>query len=412
MPQPVIVVAGKDPTLIDGGMESYLRAYGRAAVSAGYVPHFFSVSSRTDTEKTDFGVVHRARSPFRPFRGLMVAAHQRFIVDCVDRFASAAGGPHLVHSFGPWSGVGIAAAQRLRSRGVESVTVATPFGTYRHETLGKLKGLGPGRPLAVRLQHWWELLWTGMTVDPSERRGFRGSDLVVVNYDSVRAIIASQFGPDIRFAMMTYCSEAAFLEKPRPHPAPPAGIPARPDGAPILVSVSRHDPRKGLDVLLHALRELQRRGIAFRACLVGGGLLLDAHRSLAERLGLGESTAIIGRIADSYAYLEHADIFVLPSLEEGSGSVALLEAMQAGVAPVVSRIDGIPEDVTDGDSALMVEPGDPYALARCLARLLADAPLRRRIAAGAGQRYRERFSAAAFANDLRRIYTRLGFPAN
>ena len=74
----VIVIAGKDPTLIDGGMESYLRAYGRAARRAGYQPHHFCVSDRSDQEATEFGTVLRARSPFRPFRGLMVAAHESF----------------------------------------------------------------------------------------------------------------------------------------------------------------------------------------------------------------------------------------------------------------------------------------------------------------------------------------------
>ena len=79
--QDVIVVTGKDPVVIDGGSESYIRAYGRAAIRAGYGPHYFCVGTRDEVEKVEFGVVHRARSPFRPFRGLMVAAHERYIVN-------------------------------------------------------------------------------------------------------------------------------------------------------------------------------------------------------------------------------------------------------------------------------------------------------------------------------------------
>jgi hypothetical protein len=67
----VIVIGGKDPTLIAGGSESYLRAYSRAAIRAGYEPHHFCVSTRDDVEATEFGTVHHARSPFRPFRGLI-----------------------------------------------------------------------------------------------------------------------------------------------------------------------------------------------------------------------------------------------------------------------------------------------------------------------------------------------------
>jgi colanic acid/amylovoran biosynthesis glycosyltransferase len=83
--------------------------------------------------------------------------------------------------------------------------------------------------------------------------------------------------------------------------------------------------------------------------------------------------------------------------------------MQAGAAAVVSRLDGLPEDVNDGESALLVEPGDPAALATSLARLLGDAALRGQLKRGARQRYLERFSAEAFAADLKRIYIGLGF---
>ena len=118
---------------------------------------------------------------------------------------------------GPWSGVGVAAAQRLRKRGVRVVAAATAFGTYNHETRAKLCGLRTERMSLVRLQYEWELLWTRMTVDPSERRGYRGSDIVLVNYDSVREIIHRQFGSGISFGKMTYASEAAFLKAGSDH---------------------------------------------------------------------------------------------------------------------------------------------------------------------------------------------------
>ena len=396
-------------------METYLRAYGRAARRAGYEPHHFSVSTRTDDEQTDFGVVHRARSPFRPFRGLLVPLHQRFLVDRIDRFARLASpvAPLLIHSFGPWSGVGVAAAKRLRARGRRVCVVATPFSTYDHETCGKIRGLDARTPWTTRLALWTELAWTRAFVNPSERRGFRESNLVAVNYASVERIVREEARhgerPEgIRFGRMTYASEAAFLREGQPRRAVPAAIGAlAPASAPLIVAVSRHDPRKGVEVLLRALSRLRARGTPFRACLVGGGELLDRHRQLAA--DLGGSAVITGRVPDAYDYLEHADIFALPSLEEGSGSVSLLEAMQAGAAPVVSNIDGLPEDVDDGAQALLVPAGDVDALAAALERLLTDAALRARIGAGARARYRERFSGEAFANDLRTLYTRFGF---
>jgi len=407
----IIVVAGKDPLLIDGGSESYLRAYGRAAMRAGYMPHFFSVATHDAVKETEFGVVHRTRSPFRPFRGLMVAAHQSYIVRAVDRFVGTETGPHLIHSFGGWGGVGLAVAKRLKHRHIDAIPIITAFGTYNHETRGKLRGLRvTERPLKW-LQHVWELLWTRIAVDPNEGPGYRGSKVVLVNYDSVQRIISRQFGDGISFAKMTYASEAAFLKTGAVRddmPEPIARLELK--GLPLLIVVSRHDPRKGVDVLLRALAELRKQGTKFQACLIGGGQLLDAHRALVNQLGLSSSVTVPGRVPDAYAYLQYADVFALPSLEEGSGSVSLLEAMQAGAAAVVTRVDGLPEDVVDEESALLVEPGDVDGLAEALKRLFSDADLRSRIAAGGHQQYVERFSAEAFSADLQRVYCNLGFP--
>lgn len=409
-PRDLIIIAGKDPTAVFGGTASYIRAFCRAATKAGYSPHIFCVGDHTGQQETEFGLVHRAWSPVRPVRGLMARLHQPFIVKLASRFVGNRVGPHLIHSFGPWSGVGAALAKRLRARGLKTIALATPFSTYEHETQAKLIGLRRDYPLAIRLQFRLELLWIRLTVNPSERRGFRSADLVVPNYENVRMIVEAAFGPGIRFGKMTYASEQAFLDagaKRTPERDLLSGL--EPREAPLIVSISRHDPRKGLDVLLLALVELKARGLRFRACLIGGGQLLETHRRLADKLGLQGCTVLPGSVPDAYAYLRQADIFVLPSIEEGSGSMSLLEAMQAGVAPVVSRVDGLPEDVRDGESALLAEPGDVGDLTDALSRCLTDFVLRAKVAAGAYKCYQTRFSADAFVADIRRIYASVGF---
>jgi len=162
-----------------------------------------------------------------------------------------------------------------------------------------------------------------------------------------------------------------------------------------------------VDVLLRALSRLRSEGISFRACLLGGGPLLSAHRRLVERLGLEGSVLLPGFVPDSFAFTRHADVFVVPSLEEGSGSVALLEAMQAGLAIAVSRVDGIPEDVTEGFDALLVEPGDEGELAGALRRLVTDRACRSELGARARQTFEERFSAHALTAELQAVYARL-----
>jgi glycosyltransferase involved in cell wall biosynthesis len=132
---------------------------------------------------------------------------------------------------------------------------------------------------------------------------------------------------------------------------------------------------------------------------------MEAHRNLARSLGLEESVAIPGFVPDSFSYLRHADLFVLPSLEEGSGSLSLIEALQAGTPVVASSVDGIPEDVTDGLDALLVPPNDAEALAGALRRLIVDGDLRERLRRRGRETFCRRFSADRFTAVLAGIYT-------
>ena len=162
-----------------------------------------------------------------------------------------------------------------------------------------------------------------------------------------------------------------------------------------------------MDVLLRALARLRQGGVPFRARLAGPGRLLARHRALARRLGLG-GAVLPGFVADRGQHLATADIFVLPSIQEGSGALALIEAMQAGLPIVASGIDGLREDICDGQNGVLVPPGDPEALAAALGALLGDAARRHRLGQAARRTYEERFAPEAFTAALGTVYQELG----
>lgn len=97
--------------------------------------------------------------------------------------------------------------------------------------------------------------------------------------------------------------------------------------------------------------------------------------------------------------------------QEASGALSLIEAMQAGVAIVASNIDGIPEDVSDGDSALLVEPDNVEQLSQALARALTDPEMRGRLRRRARETFVKKFSAETFTSALRSLYAELSFEA-
>lgn len=412
MPKEVIFIAGRDPLTFVSGDTNYIRAHARAALRIGFTPHIFCAAPRAGVVETDFGVVHRVASPFRPFRFLMMPAHEPFIATAIRRFLQACQPPHLLHGFGVWAHSGLVVSQQLARQGRVVVPIASVYTTMRHETGSKLRALGDDYGRLWRGKHWLEDAWTRLVIQYYERRLYLQSRLVVVNYEAMRRQILAEFGSGPLIRRLPYSAEAAFLPQSLAAELPSALARLAPVDAPLIVSVSRHDPRKGLDVLLRALAELQAAGVGFRACLVGGGLLLEAHRRLASRLALTDSTVIVGRVSDAAVYLQHADIFVLSSLQEGSGSLSLLEALQAETAIVASNVDGIPEDVTNGDSALLVEPGNVTALSRALRRVVTDSALRKYLRRRARATFEAQFSAAALTNALRDLYAELGFEGN
>jgi len=153
-----------------------------------------------------------------------------------------------------------------------------------------------------------------------------------------------------------------------PDPGPP--VPAAAPGECVTVlMVGAVEKRKGHETMLAALGTLGRR---YRLAIAGTGPDEGRIRSIAAASGLQDRVDLLGRVEDVPALLTASDILAVPSLLEATPYV-ILEAMAAGRPVVASRIFGIPELVEDGITGLLVEPGDPEALAAAIRRV-AEAP--------------------------------------
>ena len=157
------------------------------------------------------------------------------------------------------------------------------------------------------------------------------------------------------------------------------GLPAQ---ALLFGSIGRLHEAKRQRLLLRALRMLLDDGQAAALVLVGEG---DQRASLEEdvdELGLNRHVRMLGARADVPELLAGMDVFVLPSRTEGY-SLALVEASAAALAIIATRVGGNAEIVEDGVGGLLVPAEDVNALARAMAQMLADAPLRQRLGAAA-----------------------------
>jgi glycosyltransferase involved in cell wall biosynthesis len=407
----VVFISGKDAVDRVGGHASYVRAHALAAGQAGFEPHIFVISASNGTVETPWGSVHRVRTPHR--HPSPVVLQMPVLARAVERFVEGHPETTVIHGFGIWAAAAVAASRALARRGIRTVPVASAYGRRLYEESALLRAVAPHHPLRKRVRYRAWVQWIRWFDDPVERRGYVGSRLVLVNYESVRRILRDAYGPGMVTRVLTYASPAAFgscVRDPDAEP-PPAVATLEPRDSPLILSISRHSPRKGQDLLLFALARLAGAGVPFRACLAGDGAMLSVHRQLAADLGLDGNVVLPGRIDETGPYLEAADIFVLPSLAEASGSMSVLEALRAGKPVIASACDGIPEDLTDERDALLVAPGDVEALAGALRRLLGDRSLRERLASNARILHEQRFSADAFVAALADVYDSLGAAA-
>ena len=113
-----------------------------------------------------------------------------------------------------------------------------------------------------------------------------------------------------------------------------------------------------------------------------------------------------GRVEDVVPFLQAADLFVLPSATEGL-SVALLEAMAAGLAPVATAVGGTPDLIEHGRNGWLIPAGDPAALQNAILTLFADRQQRQQMSQRGRQQVVREYALPVVAQRLRTLYDQL-----
>lgn len=167
------------------------------------------------------------------------------------------------------------------------------------------------------------------------------------------------------------------------------------DNKPCVLFVGRLIPRKGLPFLIKAAKHIIKENNQTMFVIVGDGPLKNNLRTHLEKSNLSTNFIFLGDVHESAlpALYNCADVFALPSIQEGQG-IALLEA-QATAKPVVAfNVGGVSEAVLDKETGLLVKPSS-RELAEAIMKLLADCALREKM----GSRGRE-FVSAYFSWDI------------
>ena len=177
-----------------------------------------------------------------------------------------------------------------------------------------------------------------------------------------------------------------------------------------ILFLSNYFPEKGLMVLLEAITLLKEKNTE---------IILNAYGSVQNREedarcrkyvgdnGLAEYVFIHGPVYDieKYKVFEKADIFVFPSyFREECFPVTILEAMNAKLPVIATKIGAIPEMIEDGRNGILIDPIDPVQLAKEIEFLIKNETLRNELGQNAYLKYKENYAYLVFENKMRNIF--------
>jgi glycosyltransferase involved in cell wall biosynthesis len=236
-----------------------------------------------------------------------------------------------------------------------------------------------------------------------ERQLARCSDALVAVSSEIRdQLLDLGIGRPAQFTVIPVGLDLAhFLAVDRPRGILRNHLGLTPD-VPLVGAVGRLVPVKDNETLLTAVQPLPGVHLA----LVGDGELRGPLEARARSLGMADRVHFTGWWEDLPGAYSDLDVVALTSRNEGT-PLALIEAGAAGRPVVSTDVGGVRSVVADGVSGVLTPPGDPSAVSRALARLLAEPESRRRMGLAGRARVQERFGHQRLVADIRALYVQV-----
>ncbi len=229
---------------------------------------------------------------------------------------------------------------------------------------------------------------------------YRAYDRVVAISDAVREQLENEGLPagKLRTIRSAVDADACQPTWPRERFLAEFGLD---EGHRVVAVVAQLIPRKGHALLLDAWQMVRYRCPDARLLVFGAGPLkpeLEAHAA-----NEGGTVIFAGYRPDLREFLGRVDLLVHPASREGLG-IGILEAQAAGVPVVACAAGGVPEALADGDTGLLVQAGNPLALAEGIIKLLDDPNWRLQLGTAAAARIRAEFSPDRMAEAYIELY--------
>ncbi len=159
---------------------------------------------------------------------------------------------------------------------------------------------------------------------------------------------------------------------------------------------------KGIPQLIDAAEILHRKGRKVVFDLLGTGGRLDDYKATVKEKGLGEMVIFHGYVKYGpklFEFYRNSDMFLLPSIGAEGTPRVLIEALSQSLPVITTKVGGTPWTIDDGVTGLLIDPGDPQAIADAIERVIEDGELRRRLIAE-GYKHAHDFTLESHSKDL------------
>ena len=228
----------------------------------------------------------------------------------------------------------------------------------------------------------------------------RNDAVVAISPAVQRYLVETNWFPPSQVRQINYGVEVPDTPELRAQAAKERAALGFPEGTVLFGTVCRlHDSHKRVSDLIRALPSVPGAGLV----VVGGGPDEGMLQALAAQLGVTERVRFLGYRRDTGVFFRLFDVFALTSAFEGFG-IVFAEAGHVGLPSIGSRAGGIPDVVVDGETGLLVNPGDVDTIAAMMRRLVGDPELRARLGAAAKRRAEALYSVRQYVEAYRALY--------
>lgn len=405
---PIFLVSGKSPLRNPGGYAAYAHNLAKVFKELGHEVYIIAQGSNTTVESTELGKEHlisvKIINKLSFLKSIELAAlpifSPFFAKEIEEIITKNKYKNFIVWGMGPWSYAGVLLKKKFGSR-VKLISFYPT--TFLHEMQGSYDSIRiSDYGLIMKIKYFFVLQVISRLYGLLEAQTIKYSDLITLNYKFPETFLMKQFniGPQ-KFRQMAYYVEVFSRKEPKKMPTTELNDIF--NKYKTLIIVCRQDPRKGINFLLNAFKQVRQKVKNIKLVIVGSGTMLEPNQALAKKLAIQKDVVFSGFVANFELFLKKSDIFVFPAIEEGSGSLSVLEAMKFGKPMIVTDCDGIPEDVINNQSGIVVPKMDSQALAEAIVRLLEDTKLSQLLGKNAQKRYQEKYSFELMKQDTKKI---------